>query len=209
MKAISRQKIFCGTVIFFLAGFLASGCSKILQPAGSKQPISAPATEINPAQLKDGLAALYLYNFNDRHINFLPKGEHAVRMGRPGKPIPYLNHRFGAGDVFDSGANRKIGVQMSGYIYLSDLGSYNFKAKSNDGIRIFIDNHMIINDSDVHSDRFSKEGVFEVNKGGWYPILVRYFQRKGTATLEFYWQPPGAQEYIIVPAEAYGHIPTE
>jgi hypothetical protein len=209
MKFTTKQKIILGITIFSLTVFFTNGCTAIMQSAATGQPISAPAIEINAAQFKTGLSALYFHDFNDRHINFLPKGKHAVRLGRPGKPIPYLNHRFGEGNVFDSGTNRKIGIQMSGYLHLSRPGSYNFKVKSNDGIQILIDNHMIISDPDVHSDRFSQEGVFEVKKGGWYPILVRYFQRKGTATLEFYWQPPRAQEFTVVPTEAYGHIPSE
>ncbi len=36
-----------------------------------------------------------------------------------------------------------------------------------------------------------------------------YFQRKGTATLELYWKPPGQEDadFVLVPAEAFAHIP--
>ena len=38
-------------------------------------------------------------------------------------------------------------------------------------------------------------------------VIVEYFQRKGTAAIMLYWQPPGSSDLSIIPAKAYGHIP--
>jgi hypothetical protein len=44
-------------------------------------------------------------------------------------------------------------------------------------------------------------------EAGWTPIRLRYFQRKGTATLKLYWQPPGSEAFAVIPASAYAHGP--
>ena len=183
-----------------LALFFISGCAKTAKEVKPGKAI------INPASIKPGLAVLYFEEFY-RHINRMPTGETALKEGKPGKPIPYLNHRFGDGPVFDSGLSRGVGVQMTGFIRFPSAGLYLMKAKSNDGIRIFINNEMIIDDPIVHSggDRFSREASVSVDKPGWYSFFLQYFQRKGTSMLELYWRLPGQADFSIVPADAFGH----
>ena len=120
--------------------------------------------------------------------------------GWTGNPILILNHRFGKGEVFDSGSSRGVGMEITGFIHFSGPGPYIFKAKSNDGVRI------TINDEEFHSDRYSQPGTVEVKKSCWYPLVISYFQRKGTAMLELYWKTPAASTFSIVPAEAYTHM---
>lgn len=185
-----------------LALFLISACAKIAKE------VKPEKAGIDPASIKPGLAVLYFEEFY-RHINGMPIGEAALKEGKPGKPIPYINHRFGAGPVYDSGLSRGVGVQMTGFIRFSSAGRYLMKAKSNDGIRIFINNEMVVDDPLVHSggDRFSGEASIEIDKPGWRSFFLQYFQRKGTSMLELYWQAPGQADFNIVPAEAFGHIP--
>jgi len=156
--------------------------------------------------LEPGLDVLYFKDFY-RHVREMPYGRGAQIQGRPGKPILMLNHRFGKGEVFDSGRSRGVGVQMSGFINFSVPGPYVFMARSNDGVRVYINGEVIVKDEDVHSERDSEPGTIEINKPCWYPIEVRYFQRKGSAAIGLYWKEPGASRFTVVPAEAYAHMP--
>jgi hypothetical protein len=152
---------------------------------------------------------IYFYDYFYRHLRFLPRGEVALQKGKPGRPIPELNHQFGREEIFDSGTNRGIGMHITGLIHLPEPGDYAFQALSNDGIRIYINEAMIINDPGQHSDQLSNEALLENVKPGWYVIKVEYFQRKGTAAIALYWRKPGKKEYSPVPAEAYAHIISE
>ena len=165
---------------------------------------------INDTGLKSGLAVLYFHKFKARHLEKLPSGKQAIFDGKPGKPIPYLNHAFGKKNVFDSGTRKLIGMQMSGFLKLSTTGTYGFKAFANDGIRIWINNELVADDPEWHAkgDRYSEPLSIDISKAGWHPMLLRYFQRKGTATLRMYWKRPGEKDYSIIPAEAYAHDPT-
>ena len=111
--------------------------------------------------------------------------------------------------MFDSGRNRGIGIQMMGFIHLPEAGEWQFKVQSNDGIEVAIEKVPVVSDPEWHSDRFSEPLGFYAQDKGWYSILLRYFQRKGTATLEFYWKKPGAQDFTIIPKEAYWNNPDE
>lgn len=183
---------------FFAAILLTFAC-------GCAGPVGHVKTDIDPADLQPGLSVLYL-DGGYRFVNQLPHGARAMKHGRPGQPILQINHQFGQGEVFDSGRNSKIGVQMEGYIHLDKPGRYEFQALSNDGVEVYIDGKLIISDPQVHPDRLSSVGDLTIESGKWHPFMVRYFQRKGTAVLKFYWRPPGNDQFTIVPEGAYGHL---
>ena len=169
----------------------------------SVPPVLAEQLPIN-APLEPGLTAHYRYSFY-RHIDVMPTDYNMVSKGTPGPPILILDHRF-EGNVFDSTRDKGVGVFLQGYLKLETAGTYQFKAMSNDGIRVVVNSEMVVLDPTVHKDRFSKIGEVTVMEPGWYPLTVKYFQRKGTARLELHWQTPGSNSFSIVPAAAYGHL---
>lgn len=156
--------------------------------------------------LAPGLSVLY-FDGMYRRVGQVPDGDRAaLEKGRTGRPIFVIDQQFGQDEVFDSGRNQGVGVQMKGYIRLEKTGHYEFQALSNDGVEISIDGKRILSDPGVHSDRMSDIGVFTVQKPGWHPLLVKYFQRKGTAALKFFWKTPGMDDFEVIPAQAYGHV---
>ena len=184
-----------------------TGCSQfqVHQPPQSAKQDGLPVN-IKGVQLKQGLSVVY---FNDkfRDIDEMPKTETGIaKYGHPGPPILKLDHKFGKGNVFESGRSHEVGVLMNGLIHLDKPGKYLFQAMSNDGFQLFINGNLIVSDPGVHGDRLSESGQFEVVKGGMFPVEIKYFQRKGTATLSLYWQPPGTTFFAIVPGGAYLHI---
>lgn len=209
------------TIFRFLAGalvigLLLSGCmhpgqgpAAMALPSGPIAGLS-PAKALSPApSLIPGLTVLYFLSFFPSHIDQLPSGTAATQKGKPGKPVLFLDHRFSSQNIFDSGQSSGVGLELNGLIRLSPAGSYRFKALSNDGIRVYIGGRMVLDDPDVHGDRFCGPSTVIVDQEGWYDLKVRYFQRKGSAALSLQWQPPGQQDFTPVPAEAYGHNRSE
>lgn len=158
-------------------------------------------------RLEPGLRVLY-FNGMFRNVRQIPDGDRAMlEKGRPGAPISVIDHQFGENEVYDSGRNRGVGVQMKGYLLLEQKGLYQFQALSNDGLEVFIDGRSILIDPDVHSDRLSKVETLAVQETGWHALMVKYFQRKGSAALTLYWKPPGKAAFEVIPARAYAHLP--
>jgi hypothetical protein len=160
-------------------------------------------------RLEPGLRVLY-FNGMFRNVRQIPDGDRAMlEKGRPGAPISVIDHQFGENEVYDSGRNRGVGVQMKGYLLLEQKGLYQFQALSNDGIEVFIDGKSILIDPDVHSDRLSNVETLAVQETGWHALMVKYFQRKGSAALTLYWKPPGKDAFEVIPARAYAHLPDD
>jgi hypothetical protein len=156
------------------------------------------------ADLKPGLAVCYIYEFI-RHVDEIAEWE-KYKDCKPGEPLPILDSHVGQGTVLTSESDDGVMAKISGYIHLDTPGAYGFTFESNDGVRLEIDGNLVVQDPDVHADRFSDIGIVEVTKPGWYPLAIRYFERKNTSTLRLYWAPPGVQGTMpLVPAEALAH----
>ena len=195
-------------------GFLFSGC---LTPPKSASPTTADTGQANrkmamqPGQLAPGLAVVYFRDFSDRHLDALPQGEKARKVGRAGLPIPILDHSFGRGKVFDSGTATLIGMRMAGVIHLSQAGRYSLQAFINDGIRVYIDGRLVVDEPqwERRGNRYTDPGEFDVTHPGWFPLKIEYFQRKGTATIKLFWRLPDGTDFEIIPATAYAHRPDD
>jgi hypothetical protein len=198
--SISAIPPFARLVVFsvLLAGLLL-GCAT--GPKTAKT-LSDPDAQ----RLKPGLSVRYYDGFV-RHVREIPEDEILLKISRPGKPVTKIDHQFGGGEIFDSGKSRGVGMRMEGYLRMQPAGTYQFKALTNDGFSMHIGDARVLYDPDVHGDRWTEPTAFVAEEAGWHPVQLRYFQRKGTAALRLHWQPPGAEEFVPVPAEALGHIP--
>ncbi|MBL8699936.1 MAG: hypothetical protein JNK67_16280 [Alphaproteobacteria bacterium] len=119
-----------------------------------------------------------------------------------GPAIDGLDHVMGDGAVLTSGIKDGVAAEITGFIHLPAAGRYAFAAVSNDGVRVEIAGAVVVDDPDVHADRRSPPRAIVVRAAGWYPLRVLYFERRNTATLQLYWQPPDATAPAIVPAGA-------
>ena len=159
--------------------------------------------------MKPGLSVIYYNKYFHRHLRFLSTNKLSEKITRkPGKPIPLLNHHYERTDkVFDSGAEQGVAMRIKGLIQFPKAGKYVFQAISNDGILVYLGGKVIISDPTQHSDRLSNLAVVDISDPGWYPLMVEYFQRKGTATIKLYWRKPGEEKLKIIPAAAFAHTP--
>ena len=157
-------------------------------------------------QLQAGLSVKYYYDYY-RTLRGLER-KIAKSEGKVGQPIMALDFHVGEGKVLTSKRGDGVGAHIQGLIHLDKPGIYTFMAQSNDGVRIEIGGEKIIEDPDVHKDRFSEPGGFVIDQAGWYPLSVLYFERKSTSTLELYWRPPEdeSDSMQLVPAKAFAHM---
>jgi len=167
-----------------------------------------PARELtDDAALKPGLLPIYIYKLF-KSVEEMPKLDIKTTTEKVGKPILFLDHVFGKNDlIFDSGVLKSLGIQLNGFLKFSKPGKYTLKAKSNDGITVWISDKRTVWHPGIHTDHFSNEVVVDIQKPGWYPLVIKYFNRIGTASIAMYWKLPGETDFSIIPAEAYSHEP--
>jgi hypothetical protein len=197
-----------------VSGFILTGCVTT-QTESDRKKIPFTFTDLTPispqpdaASIQGGLTVWYLPDFNYEHVGEMPKGDPPYSWGFAGKPILILDRKFEPQEkVFDSGHHRGVAMQMDGMIQFPTSGQFAIMALSNDGIRVFIGEKRVINDPAWHGDEFSRKNILEISVSGWYTFKVKYFQRSGTAALKLFWKKPGDEDFSIIPAEAYGHLP--
>jgi hypothetical protein len=157
--------------------------------------------------LKPGLLPIYIYK-QFKSVEEMPKLDIKRTKEKVGKPILFLDHNFGKNDlIFDSGVLQSLGIQMNGLLKFSNPGKYTLKAKSNDGITVWISDKRTVWQPGIQTERFSNEVMVDIQKPGWYPLMIKYFNRTGTAAIALYWKLPGETDFSIIPAEAYSHEP--
>ena len=191
-------------VSIFAAGLSVASLSGF--DSASARGLTPPEPQPAADQVQSGLSVTYYYSFF-RHIDELVEWE-GYKDGSPGAPVLEVNYRVGKGTVLTSDSADGVGARMEGYIHLERAGFYTFAFESNDGVRLEIAGQRVVEDPDVHKDRFSELGAIEVAEPGWYPITIRYFERKNTSTLTFHWLLPGEEGTMpIVPGSALVHLP--
>ncbi len=179
---------------------LALGAGMAL--AAAPQPLDPqPAAE----DLDPGLSVRYyiaFFRLIEEFVEWMAEDE-----GLAGAPLPALNYRVAGGPALTSGVEDGVGAKITGLIRLDRPGTYSFLVQSNDGFILDIGGAPVLEDPDVHGDRYSKIAKLTVEQPGWYALYLLYFERKGTSTLELYWKQPGdeAGSMALVPAGAFAH----
>ncbi|MCB9061105.1 MAG: Ig-like domain-containing protein [Halobacteriovoraceae bacterium] len=86
---------------------------------------------------------------------------------------------LGVGDYFS--------VRWSGQILSPVSEDITFHVRSDDGLRLFIDGNLIIDQWNTHSPRWDK-GVVTLEAGKKYDVTIEYFEASGRAIIDFEWE---------------------
>jgi hypothetical protein len=191
---------------FMRLGALVAALVFVAGIARAQESFSPAPASPQPAEseLQPGLAVEY----HIKKLNSIAELEEWSQINKPspGEPIMALNYNVQHGEVLTSGHTDLVGAIITGFIKFDQAGTWLVAVNSNDGVQINIGGQKVLEDPDVHADRMTDPVALEITTPGWYPLLVEYFEKKNTSTLEFYWQPPGG-DVEMVPASAYAHIP--
>ena len=88
-----------------------------------------------------------------------------------------------------------FGLVIDGYILVPADGIYTFFAGSDDGVRVFIDDDLVVDGDELHHG-ITNEGRAAL-KAGLHPVTIRYFQRLYRQSLTISWEGPGLQRQPI------------
>lgn len=91
----------------------------------------------------------------------------------------------GKGPVRRLGAEN-FSVRWTGFVRIPDDGSYEFDTRSDDGVRLWIDDAQVIDNWTVHREALDRTTLDL--KAGLHAIRLEWFQRRGPATMQLYWR---------------------
>lgn len=105
-------------------------------------------------------------------------------LTRPTPPNVGLGHVWGTGGPGNSVPTNNFSARWEGKFNF-DNGSYKFITNSDDAIRLYLDNVLVINAWTAHATRVD---TADINvSAGVHTVKVEYFENTGNATAEFYW----------------------
>ncbi len=201
----SLKKMFLILSVLAVSAFYLSETSVAVSSADGDEPVpgSIQPADIVIANLLPGLKMHYYLDFSKTSLTELPGVD--AWAGEPGDPVDELNSSFGRDPVFSTGSNNNVGVRLNGYLYCDVEGTYFFQALSNDGIRLYIGDVLVLDDPEQHADRLTGFSSVEIAKPGYYPIRVEYFQIQGTAALKVFWKKPDHDGLVPIPKSGFWH----
>jgi hypothetical protein len=171
-----------------------------------KSGLKAADPQPDAGKLKPGLAVAYhmgRFQTLAEMMGIIGKSE-----GDKGKPLAILDYQGAEGTkVMTSDRSDTVGAIIDGFIKFPEPGTYVLKVMSNDGVSLDIGGRNIFEDGTVHVTDYSDGLPVKIDSAGWYPLHIKYFQKKGGYALGLYWRTPqGAGSYVAVPAEMYAHL---
>ncbi len=139
-------------------------------------------------------------------------------LGSSGFPMRgeyYNNKEFKNGAVLDridkdtafitGGASPGPGVNVENYSIrwtgkakATTAGTYSFQTYSDDGVRLYVNNKLVINNFNDHAPVFNTGTITGIAEGADMDIKLEYYQGAGQAVIDLKWQPPGATSYTAI-----------
>ncbi|MCX8093167.1 MAG: glycoside hydrolase family 3 C-terminal domain-containing protein [Candidatus Goldbacteria bacterium] len=131
---------------------------------------------------KNGLTAEY-YNGTDFEEKVITKIDSNIAYNwADGSPSKKIN-------------NDNFSVRWSGFIKPDKTGTYTFLTYTDDGVRLWIDNKLLIDDWTIHPPKLN-EGTIELNAGKIYSLKMEYYESGGGAVCHLKWKTPGKNNNI-------------
>lgn len=98
---------------------------------------------------------------------------------------------------------------ITGYLDLSEQGTYTFKISSDDAGELFVDNQLISTHYGYHgmnntaTSREVKTGSVSKSIKGKVPFTARFFELGGGEGIYLYWKTPGNPNWTLIPDSAF------
>ncbi len=81
-------------------------------------------------------------------------------------------------------------------------GSYSFHTLSDDGVRLWVNKQLIINNWTDHPST-ENSGSITLTAGKKYDITLEFYENGGAAVIKLFWTPPGSAKQIIPQMRLY------
>lgn len=109
-----------------------------------------------------------------------------------------INFDWGTGEPTGGIGQDTFSVRWTGEVETPTDGAYAFTTTSDDGVRLWVNNQLLIEQWNDHSPR-EDVGIISLEAGRKYALKVEYYENGGGALAKLEWQTPGAAAREVVP----------
>jgi YVTN family beta-propeller protein len=97
-------------------------------------------------------------------------------------------------------------ARWSGRVFAGATGSYTFHTTSDDGIRLWVNGSLVIDNWTTHAPTTNSSLPIALKAGFYYDLKLEYFEGQAGAVAKLAWTTPGATGAVPVPqAQLYGY----
>ncbi len=137
-----------------------------------------------------------LFTDKDEKVNGF-KGEYYTNMNLEGEPASLnvdktISFMWNDKGPFEDFQKDNFSVRWTGYVKPDKSDKYTFDVSSDDGVRLYIDDNLVINDWNDHAV-LTNSYTMELNAGQLYKIKLEYYEKGGGAIIKFGWRKPNDQ----------------
>ena len=115
--------------------------------------------------------------------------------------VEAIDFNWGGGSPGGAVGKKDFSARWTGRLIAPTSGTYRLQAQADDGVRVWVNGTLAIDHWASHSAGTPDTSAdFTLGAGQLAPIVVEYYQGKGTATMRLLWITPGNSTAVAVPA---------
>jgi MSHA biogenesis protein MshQ len=92
-------------------------------------------------------------------------------------------------------------IRWEGYVTAVEGGAYRFRTVSDDGVRLWVNGQLVIDDWSGDGRRSNTTGAINLAAGQTVSIRMEYFENTGRALASLQWRRPGQSSFGVIPRE--------
>lgn len=114
--------------------------------------------------------------------------------------IDFYRTKSGGGNLLPSSvtsSGNNFSAAFIGRLYAPESGPYTLSFKTDDGVRLWLNDSLLIDYFHNQSPTTHRSPVINLVKDNFYKLRIEYFQGKGRYNMQLFWQRPGKSDEII------------
>ena len=118
-----------------------------------------------------------------------------------------VNFNWGSGEPIVGFGRDDFSVVWEGEVESRDAGGYRFSTVSDDGIRLYIDGNLVIDNFTDHGPRRDTSAVVNLFANTRYDVRMEFYERGGGAVAQLEWTGPSFIREVIPSSQLYAQCP--
>lgn len=114
--------------------------------------------------------------------------------------VEAVNFGWASGSPGTGVNSNQFSVRWSGLVEATATGTYQFQTRANDGVRLWIDGNLVIQDWVDHASTVDRASTgVTLTKNQRYSVVLEYYDNTGAAVARLRWLRPGTTSFSTVP----------
>ena len=130
-------------------------------------------------------------------------GTRALTQRKLVRTDPTIDFAWGSGSPAAGIGADNFSVRWMGWIRPKVDGNTTFTTLSDDGVRLWVDGSLVINNWTTHPPTENAGVAIGLKAGRKYDIKLEYFEQSGSSTIKLFWAAPGLAKEIIPAKQLY------